>query len=178
MQPDRTALLTRLLRERILVLDGAMGTMIQQRKLGEAEFRGCFDGHQHDLKGDNDLLSLTGPGIIAAIHDEYLAAGADLIETNTFSATGDRAGRLRHGGRGAGDEPRGGANRARMRRRLDRAHARTGRASSSARSGRPIAPPRFPPTSTIRARATSLSTNWSSPTPRPPKAWSRAAPTS
>ncbi len=88
MQPDRTTLLARLLRERILVLDGAMGTMIQQRKLGEAEFRGCFHDNRHDLKGDNDLLSLTGPGIVAAIHDEYLAAGADLIETNTFSATG------------------------------------------------------------------------------------------
>jgi 5-methyltetrahydrofolate--homocysteine methyltransferase len=91
MQPDRTALLTRLMRERILVLDGAMGTMIQQLKLGEADFRGpvaCgLHGHAHDLKGDNDLLVLTRPEAIAAIHDAYLDAGADLIETNTFNAT-------------------------------------------------------------------------------------------
>lgn len=88
MQPDRTALLTRLMRERILVMDGAMGTMIQQRHLGEADFRGSFHDHAHDLNGDNDLLVLTRPDVIRAIHDEYLAAGADIVETNTFSATG------------------------------------------------------------------------------------------
>ena len=91
MQPDRTDELTRLLKQRILVLDGAMGTMIQQLKLGEADFRGppaCgLHDHPHDLKGDNDLLVLTRPEAIAAIHDAYLAAGADLIETNTFNAT-------------------------------------------------------------------------------------------
>ena len=87
MQPDRTALLTRLMRERILVMDGAMGTMIQQRKLSEADFRGCYHDHAHELNGDNDLLVLTQPEIVRAIHDEYLAAGADIIETNTFSAT-------------------------------------------------------------------------------------------
>ena len=87
MQPDRTALLTRLMRERILVMDGAMGTMIQQRKLSEADFRGCFHDHAHELNGDNDLLVLTQPEVVRAIHDEYLAAGADIIETNTFSAT-------------------------------------------------------------------------------------------
>src|SRR3954469_3513874 len=87
MQPDRTALLTRLMRQRILVMDGAMGTQIQQRKLSEADFRGCFHDHTHDLKGDNDLLALTQPEVVRAIHDEYLAAGADIIETNTFSAT-------------------------------------------------------------------------------------------
>jgi 5-methyltetrahydrofolate--homocysteine methyltransferase len=87
MQPDRTALLTRLLRERILVLDGAMGTMIQQHRLSEGDFRGCFHDHTHDLKGDNDLLVLTKPELVRSIHDEYLAAGADILETNTFSAT-------------------------------------------------------------------------------------------
>ncbi|MFO1413629.1 MAG: homocysteine S-methyltransferase family protein [Burkholderiales bacterium] len=87
MQPDRTALLTRLLRERILVLDGAMGTMIQQCHLGEADFRGAFHGHAHDLAGDNDLLVLTRPDVVRGIHDRYLEAGADIIETNTFSAT-------------------------------------------------------------------------------------------
>src|SRR6186713_3192695 len=87
MQPDRTVLLTRLMRERILVMDGAMGTMIQQRKLSEDDFKGCFHDHTHDLKGDNDLLVLTQPDVVRAIHDEYLAAGADIIETNTFTAT-------------------------------------------------------------------------------------------
>jgi 5-methyltetrahydrofolate--homocysteine methyltransferase len=88
MRPDQTALLTRLLRQRILVLDGAMGTMIQQCHLGEADFRGHFHDHGHDLKGNNDLLALTQPDVIRAIHDRYLAAGADILETNTFSATG------------------------------------------------------------------------------------------
>jgi 5-methyltetrahydrofolate--homocysteine methyltransferase len=88
MQPDRTALLTRLLRDRILLMDGAMGTMIQQRHLSESEFRGCFHDHTHDLGGDNDLLVLTQPDVVRAIHDEYLAAGADIVETNTFTATG------------------------------------------------------------------------------------------
>jgi 5-methyltetrahydrofolate--homocysteine methyltransferase len=91
MQPDRTAELTRLMRERILVLDGAMGTMIQQLKLGEADFRGTpscgLHDHSHDLKGDNDLLVLTRPDAIAAIHDAYFEAGADIVETNTFNAT-------------------------------------------------------------------------------------------
>jgi 5-methyltetrahydrofolate--homocysteine methyltransferase len=88
MQPDRTALLTRLMHERILVMDGAMGTQIQQCKLAEADFRGGFHDHAHDLAGDNDLLVLTRPDVVRAIHDAYLAAGADIIETNTFTATG------------------------------------------------------------------------------------------
>src|SRR4051812_23353944 len=87
MQPDRTPLLTRLMRERILVMDGAMGTQIQQCKLSEADFRGRFHDHSHDVKGDNDLLALTQPDVVRKIHDAYLAAGADIIETNTFSAT-------------------------------------------------------------------------------------------
>jgi len=87
MQPDRTALLTRLLRERILVMDGAMGTLIQQRRLSEADFRGHFHDHSHELAGDNDLLVLTRPDVVREMHDAYLAAGADIIETNTFSAT-------------------------------------------------------------------------------------------
>ena len=75
-------------RERILVLDGAMGTMIQRHKLGEAEYRGeRFAQWSSDLKGNNDLLSLTQPDIIRGIHEEYLAAGADILETNTFSGT-------------------------------------------------------------------------------------------
>ncbi|HLV26330.1 MAG TPA: methionine synthase [Gemmatimonadales bacterium] len=76
------------LAERILVLDGAMGTMIQQHTLDEAAFRGDrFASSPVDLRGNNDLLSLTQPKIIAGIHDAYLAAGADIIETNTFNST-------------------------------------------------------------------------------------------
>ncbi len=80
--------LKNILRERILVLDGAMGTMIQQRKLREEDFRGeRFKNHSSDLKGDNDLLSITQPEIIKEIHSAYLQAGADIIETNTFNST-------------------------------------------------------------------------------------------
>ena len=77
-----------LLRERILILDGAMGTMIQTHQLDEAAFRGRqFANHSHDLKGCNDLLCLTQPDLITSIHAQYLEAGADLIETNTFNST-------------------------------------------------------------------------------------------
>src|SRR5262245_64168715 len=80
--------LKQLLSERILVLDGAMGTMVQRRKLTEADFRGeRFKSHSKDLKGNNDVLVLTRPDVIADIHREYLEAGADIIETNTFSGT-------------------------------------------------------------------------------------------
>ena len=77
-----------LLKERILVLDGAMGTMIQRHKLEEEDFRkGWFENHTHSLKGNNDLLSLTRPDIIEDIHKKYFEAGADIVETNTFSGT-------------------------------------------------------------------------------------------
>ena len=80
--------LTDLLTRRILVLDGAMGTMIQRCTLTEADFRGeRFADHPHDLQGDNDVLVLTRPDIILDIHDQYLAAGADIIETDTFNGT-------------------------------------------------------------------------------------------
>ena len=85
---DRTAQLDALLRERILILDGAMGTMIQEYRLAEADYRGSrFADHPHDLKGNNDLLVLTRPQVIREIHEQYLAAGADVIETNTFNST-------------------------------------------------------------------------------------------
>ncbi len=75
------------LKHRILVLDGAMGTMIQQHELEETDFRGNkFKNHQSDLKGNNDLLSLTRPDIIRSVHDDFLEAGSDIIETNTFSS--------------------------------------------------------------------------------------------
>ena len=77
-----------LLKERILVLDGAMGTMIQKESLEEADFRGeRFKDHPCSLKGNNDLLSLTRPDLIQKIHRAYFEAGADIIETNTFSST-------------------------------------------------------------------------------------------
>ena len=77
-----------LLRQRLLVLDGAMGTMIQRYPLEEEDFRGArFQAHPRPLRGNNDLLSLTRPDIIRAIHAEYFAAGADMVETNTFSGT-------------------------------------------------------------------------------------------
>lgn len=80
--------LTELCKQRILVLDGAMGTMIQRYKLTEDDFRGCdFKSHSKDLRGNNDLLNITRPDIIENIHYEYLEAGADIIETNTFSGT-------------------------------------------------------------------------------------------
>ena len=76
------------LEKRILVIDGAMGTMIQRHKLSEADYRGeRFKDWPSDLKGNNDLLSITQPQIITGIHKEYLEAGADIIETNTFSST-------------------------------------------------------------------------------------------
>ena len=96
--PGRVAQLEAALAKRILIIDGAMGTMIQQHELHEADFRGerFIDGHDshcdaaithHDLKGNNDLLTLTRPDIIGAVHAAYLDAGADLVETNTFNST-------------------------------------------------------------------------------------------
>ncbi len=88
MPSNKTAQLKAALNERILILDGAMGTMIQQYKLEEDDYRGERFANWHVLvKGNNDLLSLTQPKIIADIHREYLLAGADIIETNTFNAT-------------------------------------------------------------------------------------------
>src|SRR5882762_9762533 len=101
LNPDRAQTLLDAVVQRVLIIDGAMGTMIQSYKLEEPEYRGerfAADGrdaqHQHghhgpgcDLKGNNDLLSLTQPEIIKAVHTAYLDAGADLIETNTFNST-------------------------------------------------------------------------------------------
>ena len=85
---DKTSQLEQLLQERILLLDGAMGTMIQSYKLEEADYRGeRFADHPCDLKGNNDLLSLTRPDIIKAIHTAYFEAGCDIVETNTFNST-------------------------------------------------------------------------------------------
>ena len=87
-RPDRWKLLQEAIRRRILVLDGAMGTMIQTYGLAEADFRGeRFAHHPRPLAGDNDLLSLTRPDVIGAIHRAYFEAGADIAETNTFNST-------------------------------------------------------------------------------------------
>ena len=99
LNPSRAHLLEKALSERILIIDGAMGTMIQRHRLEEADYRGerfvgGFDSTHvhseqcgHDLKGNNDLLLLSKPDVIAGVHTEYLEAGADLVETNTFNAT-------------------------------------------------------------------------------------------
>ncbi len=84
----RAQALPEILKTRIAILDGAMGTMIQRFKLTEADYRGeRFKDFPKDVKGNNELLSLTRPDVIRDIHEGYLAAGADLIETNTFGAT-------------------------------------------------------------------------------------------
>ena len=93
MPIDAAAVLPGLLERRILIIDGAMGTMVQRYKLDEAAFRGerfadfTADGVEVHVKGNNELLNLTRPQVIGEIHEQYLAAGADLIETNTFGAT-------------------------------------------------------------------------------------------
>jgi 5-methyltetrahydrofolate--homocysteine methyltransferase len=87
-EPSHAAKLEALLAERIIVLDGAMGTMIQRARLAEEDYRGKrFAGWQSELKGNNDLLSLTQPALVRDIHSQYLAAGADIVETNTFNST-------------------------------------------------------------------------------------------
>jgi 5-methyltetrahydrofolate--homocysteine methyltransferase len=81
-------MIEQIIKERLLVLDGAMGTMIQRHKLEEFDFReGAFENHSKPLKGNNDLLSITRPEIIKEIHRQYFKAGADIVETNTFSGT-------------------------------------------------------------------------------------------
>ena len=158
-----------LLRERIVVLDGAMGTLIQGRGLGEADFRGeRFRDHPRDLRGANEVLNLTQPQVIRQIHDEYLAAGADIITTNTFNGTAISMAEY-------GLEPyveeinRAAAQLARAAADEQTRRPRTGHASSPARWAPPARPPRSRQTSTTPARATSPGINWSTPTP-PPRA--------
>src|SRR5216683_7745904 len=87
-QAARAQAFMALLQERLVILDGAMGTMIQKHALSEDQFRGeRFAAWRSDLRGNNDLLSITQPRIIGAIHREYLLAGADIISTNTFNST-------------------------------------------------------------------------------------------
>ena len=86
-RPERVAVLKNLLRERIVILDGAMGTTLQSLRLDEAAFRGSkFRGHPKDLRGNFDVLNLTRPEVVQAIQRQYLEAGADIIKTNTFNS--------------------------------------------------------------------------------------------
>ena len=88
MSNPRIQALYAAIKERILILDGAMGSLIQTYQLEEADYRGeRFADYHMDIKGNNDLLSLTQPDIIQAIHKQYLDAGADIIETNSFNGT-------------------------------------------------------------------------------------------
>ena len=89
-QPTSSAAaeLRRLFEERIAILEGPKGTMVQARRLSENDFRGaCFCGHSHDLSGDNDILNLTRPALVEEIHRSFIAAGADIVSTNTFNGT-------------------------------------------------------------------------------------------
>ena len=139
----RLALLGPLTRERILVLDGAMGTMVQSYGLSEADFRGeRFADHPRDLRGDNDLLALTRPDIVPAIHDAYLEAGADIVETNTFTATSSPRPTTASSASSREINRDRGPARPRGRRRRSRRASPAGRASSAGRSARPTGPPR------------------------------------
>ena len=147
---------------RILILDGAMGTQIQALGFGEDHFRGQrFAACECRLQGDNDLLTLTQPQAIEDIHFAYAMAGADILETNTFSSTS-----IAQADYGMGEAVyelnRDGARLARRAglraRRIDGS-----RATSPARWARPTAPPRCRPTSTTPASAPSRSTSCGSP---------------
>ena len=153
--------------QRIVITDGAMGTMIQSYGLGEADYRGDrFADHPKSLLNNSDVLSLTQPDIIREIHTRFLEAGADIIESNSFTATSvaqadfgleriaaeinlEAARRAREGGRRVQGRP------AAVGRRLGR-------------SG-PTTPRRSRPTSRTRAFAPSTSTGWPAPTPRRPR---------
>ena len=113
LRQERLREFRRLLDERILILDGAMGTVIQSYRLDESEYRGeRFRDSARDLKGNNDLLSITRPELIAEIHRRYLDAGADIIETNTFNASAPSQSDYGLEGAGARAQPRLGPDRA------------------------------------------------------------------
>ena len=170
----RAAALPQILTERIVVLDGAMGTMIQRHRLSEDDYRGeRFKDHPKSLKGNNDLLQLTRPDVISAIHEQYLAAGADIVETNTFGATS-----VAQADYGLGAFAREinveGAKLARA--ACDPIRAPESPASSPARSARRRRRRASAPTSTTRRRATSPSPSCAMPTASRPRAsWKAAA---
>ena len=176
LRPDATEAISGLLRERILLLDGAMGTLIQGFEPGEADYRGeRFADWGRDVKGNSDLLNLTQPEMIRSIHRQYLAGRRRHRRDQHLHRDLDRAGRLRHGGPRLRDQPRRRPARPRgVRRGRDRGppplRGRLARA-------RPTAPRRSPRTSTTRAPATSPSRSWSRPTSSRRAASSTAAPT-
>ena len=150
---DVLAALNAAARERILILDGAMGTQIQGLGFNEDHFRGeRFGACECHLQGNNDLLTLTQPQAIEDIHFAYAMAGADILETNTFSSTS--IAQADYGMESVVyDLNRDGARLARRAALQARAARRPAGVSSPARSGRPTAPPRCRPTSTIPAFA-------------------------
>ena len=147
----------RLLGERILVLDGAVGTMIQASKPDEAAYRGQrFHDWSCDLKGNNDLLTLTQPALIREIHSSFLAAGADIIETNTFNSSAPSQGDYRMEGL-VGELNLALPHAWRAKSPISMPSAAGSRGLLPARSVRPIAPARCRRASTIRPIATSVS---------------------
>ena len=139
--PKRAEFARDLMRERILVLDGAMGTMIQALKLDEEGYRGArFDAWNREVRGNNDLLNLSRPDSIRDIHLAYFRAGADIVSTNTFSST--KIAQADYGMEGIAYELNLAVRSWRARRRLRRRRKTAAAALSPARSGRPTAPPR------------------------------------
>src|SRR3990172_8171733 len=173
---ERLSRLDTLLKERILILDGAMGTMIQRYKLEEKDYRGeRFAAWAHEVKGNNDLLTLTQSKIIHDIHAAYLEAGADILETNTFNSQSISMADYRMEEL-AYELNREGARLGAPRPTNTNARTQRARATWPACSGRPTAPPRSRRTSIIRAFATSVSTHSSPLTPSACTACSTAAP--
>ena len=148
--------------DRILVLDGAMGSLIQGYRLEEADFRGeCFVDHPSPLKGNNDLLALTRPDVLREIHDAYFEAGADIAETNTFSST--TIAQADYGLESAVYDLNFAS--ARVPRTHGRPRPQTNRASSRDQSAPPTEPPASARMSTTPATAPSLFRTSSRPTP-------------
>lgn len=176
IRPDCTDELTAALRQRIMVIDGAMGTAIQRDRPDEAGYRGeRFKDWPSDLVGNNDLLNLTQPQIIEGIHREYLEAGADILETNTFNAN---AISLSDYGMEELSYELNYAGAALARKAADEFSTPDKPATSPGRWGRRRGPRRSRRTSTIPGPATSPTTSWSPPTSRRPTAWSTAVSTS
>ena len=175
---ERLLLLRPMLQQRILVLDGATGTLVQRYGLSEADFRGeRFRDHPRDVRGDSDLLTLTRPDVVRAVHDAYLAAGADIISTDTFTAT--RIAQADYGLESVAYEMHVEAARI-ARAAADAAEAREpGTAALRRRFAGTHQQDRLDLTRTSPTRppARSPSSSWPRPTPRPPAGCCSAAPT-
>ena len=160
---------------RILITDGAFGTEIQNFKLSEADYAGSL-GLAKDQKGNNDILALTKPEVPESIHRAYFEAGADIAETNTFSA--NRISQADYAAEHLVREINVESAKLARASPTNSPPVMAVRVSSPARSGRPTRPFRSPPTSTIRAFARSTGTRWSMSTSNRPARWSRAGRTS